>query len=69
MEVFDNYIYFGGGGGIEQKEIPNLIEGYRLPPAGEKFIKDKPIYEKTTEVGVANYMTIAKDVSHSTSPV
>ena len=46
MEVFENYVYFGGGGGYE---IPNMIQGYRLPAAGQNLIKDKPIFEMKTE--------------------
>ena len=60
MEVFENYIYFGGGGGYE---IPNMIQGYRLPAAGETLLKDKPIFEMKTDDAVANYMTLARDVS------
>ena len=63
MEVFDPYVYFGGGGG---NEIPNVVLGYKLPPAGETLVKDK-VYEEKTGDTVANYMTVAKDVSISTA--
>ena len=45
MEVFENYVYFGGGGG---NEIANVIQGYRLPAAGQTLLKDKPIFEMKT---------------------
>ena len=67
MEVFENNVYFGGGGGGDQNEgIPNCIQAYKIPPAGETILKDKPIFELTTGVAVANYMVLAKDVSLST---
>lgn len=61
MEVFDPYVYFGGGGG---NEIPNVMLGYKLPAAGQTLVKDK-VYEEKTGDTVANYMTVAKDVSLS----
>ena len=59
MEVFENFIYFGGGGGME---VENLIQGYRLPPTGQQYITDKPIYEEDTGDNVPNFMTLARDV-------
>ena len=61
MEVFENFIYFGGGGGME---VENLIQGYRLPPRGHQFITDKPVYEEDTGDNVPNFMTLARDVGN-----
>ena len=38
--------------------------GYKLPAAGQTLVKDK-VYEEKTGDPVANYMTVAKDVSLS----
>lgn len=61
MDVFDNYVYFGGGGG---NELANIMLGYKLPAAGQTLVKDK-VYEEKTGDAVANYMSVAKDVSQS----
>ena len=59
MEAYRDYVYFGGGGG---NELANMIVGYKMPEAGQVLVKDK-VFEEKTGTTVANYMTVAKDVS------
>ena len=58
MESFGDYVYLGGGGGYE---IKNMIVGYKYE-AGNP-IMSKVVHEELTGTGVANYMTVPKDVS------
>ena len=56
MECFDNFLYFGGGGGYE---IKNQIVGYQYELG--KAIVTKIVHTEMTGDAVANYMTIPKD--------
>ena len=58
MESYQDFLYFGGGGGYE---IKNQIVGYQYEP-GKKIVT-KIIHEELTGDGVANFLMIPKDVS------
>lgn len=62
-EVFNDYIFLGGGGGFE---IANQIQVYRMK-AGEKLLKEL-VHEEVTGNEVCNYMYKARDVSAHLSP-
>ena len=58
MELFDKFIYLGGGGGYE---IANKIQVYRVPE--DKFgILKILVHEEITDKQVANYIMAARDV-------
>lgn len=59
MEVFADFIYFGGGGGYE---IKNQIVCYRKLP-GVDILKDS-VQVIETGTGVANFLTLPKDRSN-----
>lgn len=58
MELYDKYIYLGGGGGYE---IANKIQVYTLPQDNLGLLKNL-VHEENTNKQVANYMMAAKDV-------
>jgi hypothetical protein len=58
MELFDKYIYLGGGGGYE---IANKIQVYTVPDDKLGLLKNL-VHEETTDKQVANYMMAARDV-------
>ena len=58
MESFQDFLYFGGGGGYE---IKNQIVGYQYEP-GNKIVT-KIIHEELTGDAVANFLMVPKDVS------
>lgn len=61
MELFDKYIYLGGGGGYE---IANKIQVYTVPLPDDKIgLLKNLVHEETTDLSVANYMMAARDVS------
>ena len=61
MELFDKYIYLGGGGGYE---IANKIQVFTLPEAGDKLCLLKHmVHEEMTGKQVANFMMAARDVN------
>lgn len=57
MEIFDKWIYMGGGGGYE---IKNMIKVFNTP---EKELLGKPIQEVQTGDAVCNYLQAARSVS------
>ena len=58
MEGYGGFVYFGGGGGYE---IKNQIIGYRINP--DSPILTQMVHEESTDKGIANFMSIPKDVS------
>jgi len=63
MELYDKYIYLGGGGGYE---IANKIQVYTVPIGGGKLgLLTNLVHEESTDKQVANYMMAARDVISS----
>lgn len=58
MELFDKYIFLGGGGGYE---IANKIQVYKVPEDNLGLLKIL-VHEEITDKQVANYMMAARDV-------
>lgn len=58
MEMFDNFVYLGGGGGMELK---NVIVGYRMQHGNP--VLTQVVHTESTDKAVANYMTVPRDVS------
>ena len=58
MEMYNNFLYFGGGGGYE---IKNQIVGYEYTE-GCKFV-EKIVHEELTGDAVANFLLVPRDVS------
>ena len=60
MESFQDFVYFGGGGGYE---IKNQIVGYRYETGNS--VLTKIVHEELTGDSVANCMIVPRDVSQN----
>ena len=58
LEVFENFVYFGGGGG---NEIKNMIKGYRTSWGKTRLYDSQEVFSESTGEDVCNFMVTAKD--------